>query len=283
MKYSIYSCRIKLLFLPRSKRETSMLISQRLKMIRELFLQNEIMDIPTLSQLTGVSEITIRRDLERLEAEGFVERTYGGAILKNNITQMRSASFSEYSEGEDVESLRLIGRIAANLLENYDTIFLGGDIASVYMAKSIQPDINLTVITNNIFVVNELWNKPGVKVTVTGGDILQDTGSLVGRIVNNVLDSVFVKKAFVGVKGVDIENGFSMGSIEECEIVKHVIERSSYQYALADHTKFDTVSFAKLGDIDLFQAMITNKEVNEKYKIHFYDHHIKLYETFDIQ
>lgn len=256
--------------------------AQRLQKMRELILELEIVDVPSLSEKLGVSEVTIRRDLDKLEKEGYITKTYGGAVLNKDYKSGRDTSVKAGEVVESDEDIKLITEIALQMIQGDEAIFLGGGPISRTIARNITDRKRLLVITNDIFVAAELCSNPDIKVTVTGGDIVASTGVMVGPRVLTTLGEVYVNKAFIDIKGIDLKFGYSMETYDEVVIIKEVMNISKETIALADHGKFDRVSYARLGDLSHFKKVISNKEVPENYKKYYYDHFIKLYTTYDV-
>jgi len=255
---------------------------QRLQKIREIILEQGYVDVQVLKEKMGVSDITIRRDLDKLEKEGLIIKTYGGAVLNNDFSS-RSPTFEGNNLNDYDEEGELISRIAANMIEGEEIIFLSGGTISRYIARRIKDRKKLMVITNDIFVAAELNSNPNIKVTVTGGDLVTDAGIMVGPYVLRMLKEICVNKAFIEVKGVHLKFGYSMESYDEVEIIKRIIDISNEVIALAAYDKFGTTSFTKLGDLNLFKKIVSNKEVPEEYKRYCYENCIKLYTTYELQ
>ena len=172
-----------------------MLATQRLQKIREILIKQEAVDIPYLCETLDVSEVTIRRDFDKLEKEGFIKKAYGGAVLNKDFINLKSTPYLNESNLESDEDMKLISEIAQNMITTGDAIYLGGGIASRYIARNISSQKRITVITNDIFVAGELWDKPNVKTNVTGGELLVSSGMLVGMKVLRVIGDVYLTKA----------------------------------------------------------------------------------------
>lgn len=256
--------------------------AQRLQKLRELILELEIVDVTTLSQKLGVSEVTIRRDLDKLEKEGYITKTYGGAVLNKDYKSNKDTTVKTSEVVENDENISLITEIALQMIHADEAIFLGGGPISRSIARNMQDKKRLLVITNDIFVAAELYNNPDIKVTVTGGDIVPATGIMIGPRVLTTLREVYVNKAFVDIKGIDLKFGYSMETYDEVVIIKEIMNISKEIIVMADHSKFDRISHSKLGDLNQFKKVISNKEVPESYKKYYYNNFIKLYTTYDV-
>lgn len=257
--------------------------AQRLQKLRELILEHEIVDVPSLSEKLNVSDVTIRRDLDKLEKEGFINKTYGGAILNKEYKAHYETlpKPSDFAEADD-DAVKLITKIALQMIRGDEAIYLGGGQISRSIARSLNGVKRLAVVTNDIFVVSELNNNPDIKVTVTGGELVTTAGIMVGPRVLATLGEVYLTKAFFDVKGIDIKFGYSMGTYDEAIIIKEIMNVSKEVVVLADHSKFNSISYSKLGDLNSFKKIISNKEVPENYKKYYYDNFIKLFTTYDI-
>lgn len=201
--------------------------------------------IADLKQTYQVTEMTIRRDLEKLEETGAIRRTFGGAIFvgKDIALQERASILTE-------EKAR-IGRYAADLIAEGDSVFIDGGTTTQQVAKYLPSGMNITVVTNALNVAAELSGKQ-IPVIVTGGMLLEATNSLVGPIAAQSLASMAFDRIFLGATGFNIEHGFSNSNIYEAEIKQTAIRQASETNILLDHSKFGAkmlVSFASLSDV----------------------------------
>lgn len=256
--------------------------AQRLQKIRELILEKEIVDVTSLSKKLNVSEVTIRRDFDKLEEEGYIKKTYGGAILNKDYKSNKSDVPKINDLGDCEEDIKLITEIALQMIQGDEAIFLGGGPISRNIAANIADKKKLMVITNDVFVAAELCNNPDVKVTVTGGDLIVPSGLLVGPRAMSTIGDAFVSKAFFDISAVDLKFGYSMESYDEVVIIRQVMKIAREAIALADHSKFDKVSYTKLGDLGLFKKVISNKEIDDEYKKIYYNNNIKLFTTYNV-
>lgn len=259
-----------------------MLASQRLNRIREIFIEREYADIPSLSLELGVSEITIRRDFEKLSKEGFIKKTYGGAMLSGAISALKATPYLTDIAVETEDEMELIAKIAIHLIQDGDLIFLGGGVPSRYVARALPPSSNITVVTNDVFVASELWNKANIKVSVTGGEMVPNTGYMLGSRTMDSISGVFFTKVFIDVAGIHLENGFTVDSIEESRLYRCLLDHAEQKLALADFRRFGRTGHAMLGGLTLFDSVVTNKELPEEFKSRFFNDYIKLYTTYDI-
>lgn len=252
---------------------------ERLQRIKQILYEQKHIDVPTLKDLLNVSEVTVRRDLEKLEKEGFLTKSYGGAVLNQEV---------EVEENNDelgdryIKEKKLIGSIAAQLVENDEAIFLGAGNTCMQIAKNLKNKKRLTVVTNDIGIASEINSYGGIKVVICGGEIVESSNVIAGQLADQLLRMVFVNKAFVGVKGVDLEYGYTAHDMSESMVYQRVISVARETIVVADHSKFNKVAFAKISPLDSAKRIVSNKDIDDKYKKYFFSKNIKLYTTYQI-
>lgn len=250
---------------------------ERLHKIKEILYKEKRVDVFELSELFSVTEVTIRRDLDKLEQEGFLIKTYGGAILNEDISS--KLLVPEPDDSNDEEK-RMIGKIASSLIENDEAVFLSSGDICLEIARNIKTK-KITVVTNDLLVAFELKDCTGIKVIVTGGDLIHSTSTLVGGFALQSLNGIYINKAFIDVKGVNFNSGYTINSYEEVMVIQGVKKISSEIIVVADYTKFNCTAFARLGDLQLAKRVITNKKVPDEFKKYYFEHNIKLYTAFE--
>ncbi|KKC28674.1 sugar metabolism transcriptional regulator [Caldanaerobacter subterraneus subsp. pacificus DSM 12653] len=230
---------------------------RRLK-IAEIISKDKSISVSELSKLFNVSESTIRRDLHVLEEKGFIQRTHGGAILKTG-THYEPAFFEK--EEVELEAKRKIGRIAASLIEEGDTILLDSGTTTLEIARNLK-NMRLTVVTNSPLIAIELSKYEDIELIVTGGIQRWRTKALVGPIAEMVIRQFKVDKAFIGTNAISFEDGLMTPDLIEANTKKTMIEVASEVYVVADHTKFGKKSFVKFADLKDITAIITDDEID---------------------
>jgi len=253
-----------------------MFAAERQQRIRELMLKHKRLDVMTLSGLLAVTEVTVRRDLEKLEAEGFLLRMHGGAIL-NDQTDLGGYMAADPTPLEK----KLIGEIAALLIENGQSVFLGPGETCVQVAANLHDRTRLTLLTNDLAVASRLNGNSGISVVVVGGNLLHGSNSLIGPLALTALRGIFVDKAIIGVNGVSIERGLTVNSLDEAVFLQEILKIAKETVVVADYTKFDYVGFSPVCELTRVQKVVTNKEVAGKYKEFFFTNHIKVYTTYE--
>lgn len=227
--------------------------AQRRQRVLDVTNEHGIVSVRELSTELGVSHMSIRRDLRLLAGLGAVRRTHGGAM--SLIRPTLDYPFDERQRFQ-IEAKNAIGRTAADLVANDDSIFMSSGTTVAAMAPHLRDRERLTVITNSVRVVQDLI---GTSVTVisTGGVASATTGSLVGPIAEATVAQLRVRKAFLGATGVSPE-GFSNSSLEEVAIQRRMMVGAAETYVLADHTKFGKLSLTIGAELERITTVITD-------------------------
>lgn len=257
--------------------------TERLKRIRDIIFERKQVNVTTLSTLLDVTEVTIRSDLEILEEEGFIVRTHGGAVLNEEYTNQHTINDAlagrNISYNKDKEH---IGKIASNLIEETEWVFLGPGVTCYYIAKELLSRKNVNVLTNNLFVINILSSNPYINVISTGGTVAHSLSCLSGDLFTKSIDNMYFSKAFFSVAGVDFSGGYTLSSAVEMEVYREVIKRTKEPIFVIDHTKFGHLSFLRIGDLDSVKTVISNEKIPKEYKAYFFEHGIRIFTSYEL-
>lgn len=223
--------------------------------IAELINERGSIRVSELSKRFKVTEETIRRDLEKLEKDGYLRRTHGGAVCVKDPSG--DLPFLE-RETIHVEEKRQVAKEAVKYIEPFDRIILDSSSTAMYVAKEL-PDMELTVLTNSLKVGMELSTKRKINVHMTGGKLLLDSLCLIGPQAERGFSSYFVDKAFISCKGVDSNWGISDSNEFQALVKKKIIEVSDKVFLLVDHSKFGAKAFSPICQLDDIDTIITNR------------------------
>ncbi|ADQ14122.1 DeoR/GlpR family DNA-binding transcription regulator [Halanaerobium hydrogeniformans] len=251
-----------------------MLKEQRmLKIINKLNVSKST-TIKKLADSFGVSDSTIRRDLNDLEEKGYVKRTHGGAILKENFDD--EYNFIKKTTENRAEKSS-IARYAASLIEDGEIIAINSSTLTYLMAKELEA-ANLKIVSNSIDVINELSGSKKYDISVLGGDYVHLARTIEGPITEKQIRAMHFDKAFLGVNGIDSSLGLSTASSIEALSKKAMIDCSEQSFILSESPKFDKASFYKIADFDEIDAIITDQNLSED-KFDKYSQYLKIIKT----
>lgn len=232
-----------------------MFAEERKIKIEQMVKDDQSVKVSDLAKLFNVSETTIRRDLDELEASGQIIRTHGGALSGPNTSF--ELSFIEKQDKFLVEK-EYIGKLAASLINDGDTVILDSGTTTQYIAKYISAR-DTTILTNSVNLVDELANKKDTEVLVTGGTIRTITHAMVGPIAENMMKQFKADKLFLGANGVSLSSGVTTPNYIEASIKRAMVESAKKIYLTIDSSKFDEISFSLICPVSKINYIITDK------------------------
>jgi Transcriptional regulators of sugar metabolism len=255
--------------------------SERHNKIKQLLFDYGKVDVNSLSDVLSVSEVTIRKDLEKLELDGFLIRTHGGAVLKEDVPRIESAAEQGVS---NLDSKKMIGMFAAALIQDRDVIFLGPGSTCIQIAKNLRDKKDIIVITNNLGVMIELASEPNCRVLATGGELdPTETGIMMtGEMLLTNIKKMYMNKAFVSVDGISFKRGFMIRNDFMAQMYRSLKECSDEIIIVADHTKFDSNSFANVGELNYADKIISDQLAPHEYIKYFFEHDIPIFTTYPL-
>jgi DeoR family transcriptional regulator of aga operon len=215
--------------------------------------------VDELSEELDVSSVTIRNDLDFFEKKGLIHRTYGGALLRNRV--YRDPAIEE-KEKINIEEKRRIGEHAADLVKNGESIILDSGSTTREIALRLEGKKGLTIMTNAVNIAMELTGLSDCEVMVTGGIMRPKTYSLVGPEAEHAMQTYFFDKLFLGVDGINLNQGLTTSHPSEARLNRLMVERSNSVIAVTDSTKFGRHSFSYICDLDLLDMIITDTNIS---------------------
>jgi len=236
---------------------------ERQKKIIEFLKSDGAVWVSKLSQELGVTEETVRRDLEKLEKQEALVRTHGGAIPVGESNHEMSLEKRKHLNSGAKEKL---AKEAAKLVLPGDTVFLDASTTTFYMAKELKNMKDITIVTNSIRIINELSGLTNLKVIGVGG-FVSNNQSFVGTLACNYIDkNCYANKMFFSSRGVDANGGILDSNEAEWAIKQCMMKNSDKKYYLCDKSKIGRIGFAKLADFEEIDAFITEKDFDENVK-----------------
>lgn len=237
-----------------------MLIAERRQSILNHLTKEGFISIVELGELYDVSEMTIRRDLAYLQEQGLLKRTYGGAIPTE-------PAFFELSQqvklSAFVEEKERIAHYCLNLISEGDVIILDSGSTTLQIAKLLEGK-NLTVITNDLFIVSELVDYPTINLLVAGGEVRKATNNMLGAKAIEFFSDLNATKLFLGVEGVDARSGLSTPDLEELGIKRKMMHSANETIVLADHSKVGRNTMGIIAPLKDADLLVTDSGADEE-------------------
>lgn len=232
-------------------------IAERHQYILEQIQQRGHVKVQDLSEILGVSEVTIRKDLKHLESRKMLFRNHGSASSISSIINDRHIDIKEKMNQEEKSK---IAHAAAKLLEENDKIIIASGTTLLFFADEITTIKEaITVITSSVKVSLTLCYNPNIEVIQLGGIMRKNSVSIIGHYAENILDSLSCNKLFLGVDGIDLDYGLTTSNMSEARINQQMIDASQEIIILTDSSKFGKRGFCKICDIDKVHHIITDK------------------------
>jgi len=229
-------------------------IERRTHILSTLEVEKRVL-VPELAKKYLVSEETIRRDLEKLENEGLLKKTYGGAVRTENISA--DPPYKMRVETNKAQKLIIADKIQ-KLIQSKENIFLDASSTSVHIAKNLKKFAQLTIITNSVEVLVECSAAENINLVSTGGNLRGSSLSLVGNSATHIINQVTADRAIISCKGLDFEKGIMESSLEEAEIKKAMAANARELILAVDSSKFDQLSFVKMLELQRVDLVVSD-------------------------
>ncbi|MBR4120159.1 MAG: DeoR/GlpR transcriptional regulator [Spirochaetales bacterium] len=241
-----------------------MLAQERYAAIMKMIRETNIVKIGDIATKLKVSNETARRDLETLQDQKLLKRVHGGAVLIDPITDSEPSQLTFSKAGISIEEKAAIGRAAAEMVRNGETIFLDIGSTTLQIARNLKMRSNLTVITNSIDIINELAGT-NVDVIVLGGKLAKDDLHISSPITETMFEYYNVDRSFISCGGIS-RNGDITDYSDLLLNRKVVRDHSNRLILVADSGKFGKKAMIKACDIKMMDTVITDTNLSEEYR-----------------
>jgi DeoR/GlpR family transcriptional regulator of sugar metabolism len=217
--------------------------------------------VSALSEAFSVSKPTIRRDLKRLESESYIVREHGGAFLVTMPQQVQALALHHLV---NMDAKRAIGRIAAALVSDGETIILDAGSTTTEVARNLLRRQDLHVITNALNIAWILGVNPSCTIDMTGGQFMAPTLSLSGEKSAGYFENISAEKLFLATAGAPLDAGLTFPAFGDLYFKRAMIKAAREIILVADSTKIGRVSFAVLGPFTLVNRLITDAGIRDE-------------------
>lgn len=235
---------------------------ERQKQILSLLSQQGRLSVAEIVSQFSISEATARRDLESLASQGKAQRVHGGVIA---VEQAPPELPILERDREQADEKSRIGRAAAKLVGNNETIFLGSGTTVVEIARNLREHKNLTVITNSLPVLNMLAGIKEITVVCLGGMLRESELSFIGHITEQALVEVRADKVFMGTRGVSLEHGLTNDYLQETLTDRAILKSGREIIIVADNTKINRLATVLLAPLNSMHMFVTDAEADKKF------------------
>jgi DeoR/GlpR family transcriptional regulator of sugar metabolism len=237
-----------------------MLARQRQTRILDELRRSGGVRVSELTELLGVSDMTIRRDLEQLESHGVLQKVHGGAVLSGTVTE--EPGFEIKSTLQQPAKHAIAARAAA-LVEPGSAIAISAGTTTWAMAHLIATIGGLTVVTNSTTVADSIAavGAPAAPTVILTGGVRTPSSALVGPIADLAIRSLHFDQLFLGCHGIDPVAGLTTPNLAEAETNRVLVRSARRVVVIADHTKWGIVGLSSFADLEEIDTLVTDSEL----------------------
>ncbi|XCM79945.1 DeoR/GlpR family DNA-binding transcription regulator [Kitasatospora sp. HUAS MG31] len=233
-----------------------MFAAERRQLILEMVRANGAVSLRELARVVQTSEVTVRRDVRALEAEGLLDRRHGGAVLPGGFS--REPGYPQKTHLAAAEK-SAIADLAAGLVEEGDAVVVGAGTTTQELARRLARVPGLTVVTNSLLVAQALAHANRVEVVMTGGTLRGSNYALVGSGAEQSLHGLRVSKAFISGSGLTAERGLSTTNMLSASVDRALVQAAAEVIVLADHTKLGSDTMFQTVPTDAITRLVTDE------------------------
>ncbi len=235
---------------------------ERQRQILSLLAQQGRLSVAEVVSRFAISEATARRDLGSLASQGKAQRVHGGVIA---IREAPPELPILERTVEQAEEKARIGRAAAELIEDKETVFLGSGTTVLQVARNLRNRCNLTVITNSLAVLNLLAGNKNISMISLGGVLRDSELSFIGHITEQALAQIHADKVILGTRGIDLEQGLTNDYPQETLTDRAILKIGQKVVVVADYTKVNRVSIMLLAPLKSIHTLVTDAKADKKF------------------
>jgi DeoR family transcriptional regulator, fructose operon transcriptional repressor len=248
---------------------------QRTRIIKQYLKEHGQASVHTLSGILGVSEVTVRRDLERLEAEGWLTRTHGGAMINGSDPALPGPGSPFPTAGTD--HYDEIAGLALRMVEDGDVVMLTNGPVNIHIAGKLEARNGLTILTNDVGIAARVAEQTSNRFVLLGGDLDVQEKAVFGTMAVENLHRFFVQRLFVQIDGINDRLDISVNSQTKADLIRAAMELSDETIITCLPEHFSRNSFFRLGPITMADKVITDTHIEEEYKTRIFNTGVPIY------
>ncbi|MBM3709275.1 MAG: DeoR/GlpR transcriptional regulator [Actinobacteria bacterium] len=246
------------------KDQSEKMPEKRLSKMKEIIEKEEMVTVKRLSELFKITYLTVRRDLKKIEEEGFINKVYGGAILKEKVDELPIFNDIKFSHKEEKER---IAEEASKRIKDGDTIVLESGTTCLTIVKYLETKKNLMVHTAYIPIFIELWRlvsaKKDINIATCGGFVRTGIGTFYSTHSSNFFKTINADIAFIGALAISTDKGISTTNNNDAELEKSVVKCAKKVILVCDSSKFNTYSHINIIPLKEIDEIITDNNLDK--------------------
>ena len=245
-------------------------MNKRQTQILELLTQNKKIEVTKLSELLGVSQVTIRKDLDALAESGMLVREHGYSTL-NKSDDMNIRLTYHYEQKQEV------AKKAVESIEHGETIMIeSGSCCALVALEIAKTKKDVTLITNSAFIADYIRKHTAIKIILLGGEYQHESQVMVGPMMRKCAESFFVDKLFIGTDGFSIDTGFTGNDYMRCEAVKDMARQANKVIIVTESDKFHQKGVSNLIEVEKVSCIYTDQGIPQEVEEYFKEKHIQV-------
>jgi len=234
------------------------MLNERQNRILKILGLNNQTSVNELSSQLEVSSVTIRQDLNFLEAEGLLKRVHGGAVLKDGDDL-------DNRLGKNYDKKLRIAKKLASLVNEGESILIESGSANVLLARELVKIKQVTIMTTNLYIARQFRKNSQANIVILGGIYQHDSETLVGKITKSCIDQIHIHKAFIGIDGYTSQDGFTLRDMFRAEISSHIIRKAREVFVVSDSSKFGRTGLTNICQLTDITHIATNQDLDPVY------------------
>lgn len=234
--------------------------STRREKIVSMLKDNGSVQVPVLSEIFGVSTVTIRKDLKFLDQQGIAARSYGGAIL-SEIATPTPAYHIKYKQQENITEKIAIGQAAATLINSGESIILGSGSATLHIATNIREKKGITVVTNSLHAMNELSSCPDIDLLMLGGTLCVKSMSFYGVPAEDYLSNLHVDKLFLEANSFHTQRGITTHIEAEAILNRIMCKVANEIIIVTDSSRLNKACLHQVLETSKISKLVTDNNI----------------------
>ncbi|MFN2176557.1 MAG: DeoR/GlpR family DNA-binding transcription regulator [Anaerolineales bacterium] len=242
-----------------------MLSEERHRKILDVIAKEGRITVAQICEMFSVSEMTARRDLRILDRQGLLRKVHGGAV--SSLGHSYETPYN-LRITQAVEVKQAIGRIAAEMVIEGDSIALDIGTTALEIARALKGKRKLTIITAGLMIANEIAAQfslgSDVRLILTGGILREREFSMIGHIAERAYRDFHVDKAFIGIGGLSLDEGLTEYNLEDALVKRPLLNSARQRIVVAEGSKLGRITFATIGPLSAVETLITDRSAPEE-------------------
>jgi len=241
--------------------------------ILEILTTQKRIEVARLAGLVDVSQVTVRKDLDQLEAQGLIHREHGFAVI-SSMDDINNRLAYHY----DIK--RAIAAAAAGTVQNGETVMIeSGSCCALLADALVRSKQDVTIITNSAFIAGYIRKAPGAKIVLLGGDYQTESQVMVGPITRKCAEEYFVDKLFIGTDGFTERSGFTGTNRMRAEAVRDMARQAAKVVILTEAEKFAQQGVVALMNTEQVDTVYTDDRIPEASEAYLREHGVQVFKV----